>query len=279
MPPVEDDSTLVSPEAFVRTYEPPNNLDPWTLLDQYRRTIEFAASHPDLRDSAISNRLEIPRSRVRGWLTDESPSRPDCVRGLERADDRGWIRISPNSETFRGLNILVAGVFAGGTIVEETYGVRYSLGDGFELDQLREAFERTGVTFDVVHADSESRPTELVPAADDAILGRVLSVLGAPVGQKAKNEYALPPYLEHVDESHQRAFARAYVQARGSDGQWGRVHIKEERSDSYLDGLAAFLERLTGGTVYRSAHNVILPRETAAALDRESRKDRLLVGR
>lgn len=262
----EEVLSFVSPEAFVCTYDPPNDLDPWTLLDQYRRTIEFAASNPDLGDAAISTRLEIPRSRLRGWLDDESPARPDCVRGLERADDRGWIRVSPESDTFRGLNILVAGVFAGGTIVEDTYGVRYSLGDGFELDQLREAFERTGVGFDLVHAASESRPTELVPAAEGSILGRVLAVLGAPVGQKASHEYALPTYLEHVDEIHQRAFARAYVKARGSETQWGRINLKEERNPTYLDELAAFLEDVTGGTVYRTEHNVILQQDTVEAL-------------
>lgn len=263
----DQDGRFIPAEAFVTTYSPPHGVDPVTLYEQYHRVRAFAADNPDLGSAAIANRLDIPRSRVRGWVDEQPPETPDCVRGLQIAEDRGWIDIDPNMDTFKGLNVLVASVFAGGSIAADTFSPIFAVGDGMEIDRLVAACRQVGVDATVERLNEHRRAAEVRPTADAAILGRALHALGAPIGRKAEIDLRLPSYLEHVDEPHRRAFARTYVHTRGSEAQWGRVNLKEERADSYLDELAAFLERTTGGTVYRSARNVVLQQDAVEALD------------
>lgn len=257
---------FVSPRAFVRTYNPPNDLDPWELVQQYREVIEVAAAHPDLGSSALSNRLDIPRSRLRGWVNDEDPVIPDCVRGLHQAQDRGWIRVDPRSVTFAGLNILVASVFAGGSLGSQYYSPLFSIGDRNERELLERACAEAGVTY-VIHRETEpNRATELRPTGYASVLGRVLSVFGAPIGEKAVGDITLPAYLDNVDMEHRRAFARAYVITRGSKRSRDRIGFREERNKEYLNGLADLLRDVTDETVWQTGKNVVLSGSAVDAL-------------
>lgn len=257
---------FVSLREFVRTYDLSNNLDPWEHVQQYREVIEFAAAHPDVGSSAMSNRLGIPRGRLRGWINDEDPVIPDCVRGLHQAQNRGWIRVDPDSDTFDGLNILVASVFSGGSIGSQYYSPLFSIGDRTERELLERACSDAGVTY-VIHRENISdRATELRPTRDASVLGRVLSVLGAPTGEKAVDDITLPDYLDHVGTKHRREFARAYVITRGSEMQYGRIGFREERNEEYLNSLADLLRDVTDEAVWQSGKNVVLSGSAVDAL-------------
>ena len=82
---------LAPPEEFVRTYDPPAYADAWECVKDYQRTIELAAEKPSLGSAALATTLGLPRSRIRPWVRDESPARPDCVRGLQIAETNGWV--------------------------------------------------------------------------------------------------------------------------------------------------------------------------------------------
>ncbi len=78
----------------------------------------YVSQHPSKGSYAISNALELPRGRVRGWIDD---GKPDAARGIEVARDYGWLDATMQDQTFLALNTLVANVFSGGSIATDTF--------------------------------------------------------------------------------------------------------------------------------------------------------------
>jgi len=94
---------------------------------------------------------------------------------------------------FEGLNRLVANVYSGGSIAAQNYAPSFALSNG-EDSRVFDALELAGVEYTVV-GDRDGRADEARPTDNGTVLGRVLSVLGAPVGPKAEQRLSLPDYL------------------------------------------------------------------------------------
>lgn len=100
MPP-DTAERLITPAAFVRTYNPRTHTDANELQEEYHQVLAYHARHPSLGSAAIANRLDLPRGRIRGWVRDQDPARPDCIRGLQIAETKEWIAIAPDDPTFQ----------------------------------------------------------------------------------------------------------------------------------------------------------------------------------
>jgi len=99
------------------------------------------------------------------------------------------------------------------------------------------------------------------------VLGRVLVALGAPAGEKAGVVERLPSYLYRHPEATQREFARVYVANRATDRRdRDFMQIREERSDRYLDAVAALLRETIGVKVWRGDRTVRFRKAGMAAL-------------
>lgn len=112
------------------------------------------------------------------------------------------------------------------------------------------------------------RAAEYRPADDASVLGRVLSLLGAPVGPKnAAGPLTLPAYLTDAPEPIRLEFVAVYLQNRGHRyEEKATIHFREDRSPEYLDELAALIATVSGERVTVSERNVIVSADAARAL-------------
>ena len=256
--------TLVPPKEFVRTYDPRAYADPWECLEDYQRTIELAAEQPNLGSAALATRLELPRSRIRPWVREESPARPDCVRGQQIAEEKGWVSVDPDSSIFEGLNVLVAWIYSGGSIGTKYYVPHFSIDRPENKHRVGNAMDLVDAAYRVNRSDESKRATEIVPTDHASILGRVLTVLGAPIGEKAAQPLRLPDYLDAVDDTHREQFAITYLLNRGQEKDESDViTLHEERSNSYINELAHFFGTVGDAPARRSGENVIISAEAA----------------
>ena len=242
--------------------------DTWELVEDYWRVMDYAARHPNLGLQALASRLDLPRSRIRPWVRDpdgdRKPARPDVVRGIQTAEGHGWIPARYDAEAFPALNRAVAWVLSGGSIDEERYVPLFTVGGEVTLNDLETLLDRLGggcTTSRETEVESESgRAAEYRPATDASVLGRVLSLLGVPVGSKnADTSIELPAYLDNAPDPIRRGFVEVYLRNRGVWQAQSRIlKFREERSPSYLRALARLIEDVSSAPVSVSEYNIIL---------------------
>lgn len=168
-------------EAFIATYGTASEaLESPELVAQYERVREYAADHPDKGSAAVATALELPRWRIRSWV--DGDGRPDAVRGLERLQARGWINFDWDTPRCQALAALVAWVVAGGSIEQRSWAPAISVAPG-TLGDLQRIGDILGIDWRDRGTGHVREATEWVPDADGSVLGRLLAVVGAPVGE------------------------------------------------------------------------------------------------
>ncbi|MYL69175.1 hypothetical protein [Halorubrum distributum] len=246
--------------ALARTYSDREYPDPWEKVLDYRRVQEYAAEHPNHGRTRVGKALDLPPSRVRGWLKD---GMPDSVRGIHTAIDHGWLDPDPESETAAALVDLLAHVLAGGSIKNQTYVPSVTVGGRIGIDDIQTAFSRVGVETVVRRADDDSRATEILPESNGSVLGRCLVTMGAPAGEKVGLD-AFPSVVWEASESARVAFARTYIDHRATEFSDKRtIVLREERPPAYLEGLRDFLADVTGGPVTLGDRSVTVSADAA----------------
>ena len=81
--------TRAAKKALVRTYDQPSYHDPRWVVQDYRRVQRATADYPDRASSTLNSEVNLPRGRIRPRV--DGDSKPDCLRGLETAQEHGWI--------------------------------------------------------------------------------------------------------------------------------------------------------------------------------------------
>jgi len=250
-----DAEPLVAEHELARPYETPSYADPADAVDDYRRVMSHSSRHPNKGSSAVASTFDLPRGRVRPWLDGGAP---DAVRGLETAREYGWLETSYGEPVFEGLNRLVANVFSAGSIAAQNYAPSFALTNGDD-SHVFDALKLAGIEYTVV-GDRDGRADEARPTDDGTVLGRVLSVLGAPVGPKAEQRLSLPDYLADAPTDVRAQFVRAYLENRAHEHN-NILKLREERNRSYLDSLAALIEDVADGSVTVSEKNLIISKQ------------------
>ena len=82
------------------------------------------------------------------------------------------------------------------------------ISDIFEQLDVNYSEEQSGISFDDFLGDNLRHAH---PGKGGAVLGRILSVLGAPVGSHTKGLLSLPPYLGSVSKELKQSFARIVI--------------------------------------------------------------------
>ena len=258
------DSTLVDERALARTYDGGYYTDGWDVIEQYRRALSYARRH-DAGSSATATALEVPRGRIRSWVDDNAV--PDPVRAIDTALEYGWLDCGYGDPTFTGLNALVANVFSGGSIAESTYQPFFALNHRGTDSHVIDALELANVSYRTV-SDRDGRADEVLPSDDGPVLGRVLSVLGAPVGPKADQYLSLPAYLEDAPADVKETFVYAYLENRAVDYQEkATLTIREQRNRSYLESLAELIESVAGERVELGEKTIVISADAARSLE------------
>lgn len=240
-------SQVVSERELADTYGPD---DGWETVAQYRKSVELREQHPDMARAEIARRVNRPPSAVRGWLVENKT--PRVITGLQTAQERGWLTADTDSEQFRALNQLVAWIFSGGGIGTDRFIPHFSVDDPLMLSALSQLLRWAQVGYRYRDPDDPERHFEVTPSEGGAVLGRVLSVLGAPRGVKAQlDELALPDYLSTTDPHLRRDFARIYLLNRarklGAEGTDG-AYIHSAPSVAYARQIQDLFNSVTTGT-------------------------------
>ncbi|ELZ08039.1 hypothetical protein C478_18497 [Natrinema thermotolerans DSM 11552] len=263
---MNDRDGLADERALARTYDGGAYEDGWAATLDYQAVMRYASEHPNKGSHAISTALEIPRGRIRPWV--DGDSKPDAVRGVETARKHGWLEATYGDPEFAPLNTLVANVFSGGSIATETYMPSFALDRAGEDSHVVDALEAVGLDYQLAHRDSDDRGTEARPTEDGTVLGRVLAVLGAPVGPKAEiDDLTLPWYLEDAPHETKEMFVLAYLANRALHQREKRtVQIQEQRPKSYRDELAALIQDVAGERVTSGERMVTISADAARSL-------------
>lgn len=254
--------------ALARTYG--GDRDGWERVEEYQRVLEFTGEHPNKGSAAVASAVELPRGRIRPWIDDDA--RPDPVRGVQIAEEHGWLDLEWTEPPFTGLNVLVAWIFSGGSIEAEWFVPLFALDDSGADERLERAFQAIGLEYELLREDATNRATEARPTEAASVLGRLLHALGAPVGAKNRDTaLTLPDYLEDSPYPVRLPFGRTYVQNRQTarpDRPNTPVQIAEERSPAYRRQLVAFLRGVVGiDLVIRGkSSNIRLDQRAAAML-------------
>lgn len=232
-------------QSLARTYSDRVYPDPWEKVRDFRRVQAYAAEHPNAGRVRVGNAVELPPSRVRGWL---NGGQPDPVRGIQTAVDYGWIDPAPTDPVAGHLVELLAHILAGGSITEP-FVPAVTPGHRISLESIRAAFRVVGVETTTRHETSERRATEVVPAAAGSVLGRCLVTMGAPVGDKTSLT-ALPPAVWTVPEPVQRSFVKMYISHRGyNHKKKATTQFREDRTTEYQRELFDLIEKVTDAPV------------------------------
>ncbi len=255
---------FVSERAFAGTYDGGNYDDAWAAVTQYRRAVTYYRDNPDAGIAEIVRASGADREPVVSWI-DDGATLP-VADAIYTAYDYGVLELT--ADDLPALNILVAHALTAGTVNTRNYQPTFTVESPAE-SLVVNALELLGFGWQQV-ADAEGDRTTIGPETDAAILGRTLSVLGVPTGAKTDAEdLSLPSYLEVAPDSVRRQFVDVYLEQRGhrSDSHGGLV-IREQRPQSYREGLAALIESVAGERVTATQTGVSVSVAAARALGR-----------
>ncbi|SDD59890.1 protein of unknown function [Natrinema hispanicum] len=115
------------------------------------------------------------------------------------------------------------------------YQPSFALNHRGEESHVIDAIELAGVDYLVVDG-REGRADEARPTEDASVLGRVLAVLGAPVGPKTDTRLSLPDYLEGAPDDVRETFVYSYLENRAieHDGK-ATLTVREDRNRDYAE--------------------------------------------
>lgn len=235
---------IATPKELARTYHSHAYEDPWGIVEDYQRVLEFTGKHPNAKPGYVAKKLELPRGRIRPWIDDGAIPHP--VRAIQTAETRGWLPLTERTDTFEPINHLVAWLCSRGSIKADTFSPYFMIRSDNDETRLTSTLETLDLKYDVFRTD-DIRTTEITLGDDGAVLGRILVLLGGPADGAPFD--AVPSYLNNVSESARRDFARTYLENRGEfwefTGQWIIEH--QNRSDRYRRSLGSFFADLGAG--------------------------------
>jgi hypothetical protein len=261
------DHYLIPPDAFARTYDPPNVTDPWHVVIDYQQVHQYANGHPNKGSQAVATALDMNRNRIRPWLDGGAP---DAVRGLAVAHDRGWLDADRAGPIAEALVTLIAGVLAAGSISARDYRPRFAIDDELVTTRLEGALDTLGVGHQRVERDDPSRADELIPREHATVVGRTLAVLGCPTGPKTERTVRTIPELVYATPTTRARFVDVYVRSRATGRDDSATHVlQEDRPAGYRRALAELIADVTGEAATPSGDVIVISAGAARALGLE----------
>jgi len=150
-------------------------------------------------------------------------------------------------------------VFSGGSI-SRGYSPTFSIEDEKKKELFIEIAEELDLDYRFVREDEEGRVAEACIKEDSTRLGRVLHILGAPVGSKSKKaEIKLPQYLKDEDCPFdvKESFLKIYLMNRATERKGKDIaSLREERNKKYLTELKELIEEVLDVEATISEYNI-----------------------
>jgi len=251
---------LLSPQKLARTYNPPNTADPWKRVELYRESQRY----PDNWGSRkVARRMGVSRGEISRWV--DGDSKPDAAHAVDFARDQGWFA-DTWTPTLCALGELVISIYAFGSIERESLLPSWARTQADNEAVVEDALERVGTGF--VHIDNGDETPQIRPKTHASVLGRSLSIAGAPVGHKnAESVTGLPEWINNAPSDVRETAAKLLVRGRGyeSDRRDTRF-IKTRRGPQYFEDVSALVEDVSGKPAPVKDHGVTISADAVRAL-------------
>lgn len=245
---------------FLDTYARPDGPHPYREHERYDLVLDHRDRHPRMGSAAIAKRIGLPADRVGEWL-DGSP--PESFAAVETLAEAGWLDLDWDGKQFRGLNVLVAWLVSSGSI-DGSYAPRFDV-EPETVGACTNGLEHAGATAYEVRRDDSGQAAAVRVEENAAVLGRLLSALGAPALGHTADRYGLPPYLAVAPDAVRKWFGEIYLLNKGSPrpGRREPIAISEDRSRAYLESVVALYRSLCDGRVRLGGERTIVFDDTA----------------
>jgi len=264
MPSGAQSQSLVDAQAFAYTYSPPSYPDPTTLLDDYERVMEYASKHPDHGRTRVGRAVELPPSRVRTWI---EGGKPDAVRGVETAREHGWLDATLHGPVGDAFAVLAAGIYTCGSIDSDRIVPAWNPSTKIASHLITHALDVVGTGFRLRHGSATERPTEIIPATDASVFGRILVSLGVPQGDFTMVE-SLPDWVDQAATSTRQTLALLWICERATVHQHKDTLVIQAKSRGtlYQRTVASLIREIVDGTVTSTDQNVVISAAAARTL-------------
>ena len=256
--------SIVDAEALARTYSPPSYSDPTTLLDDYARVMEYASKHPDHGRTRVGKAVELPPGRVRTWI---NGGKPDAVHGVETARESGWLDATLHDPVGDAIAVLAAGIYTCGSIDTDQFVPAWSPSTVNTGQLMTHALDVVDTGYRRRHAGESERPTEIIPATDASVFGRVLVSLSVPQSDFTMVE-SLPSWVEQAPTSTRRTLALLWICERATAHQDKATLVIQAKSRgiSYRRTVASLVREIVDGTVNVTDQNIVISAAAARTL-------------
>lgn len=257
-------SSLVGARSLGRTYNPRSYPDPADLLKDYDRVMEYASKHSDHGRTRVGKALELPPSRVRTWI---EGGKPDAVHGVETARELGWLDATSHDAVGDACAVLAAGIYTCGSIDNDRIVPAWNPSTRIASQLIMHALEIVGTGYTHRHAGEPNRPTEIIPATNASVFGRVLVCLGVPQGDFTMIE-SLPNWINKLSIGTRRTLALLWLCERATVHQEKDTLVLQGRSrgEFYRRTVADLIRETVDGPVNATEHNVVISAAAARTL-------------
>ncbi|QZX99790.1 hypothetical protein [Halobaculum rubrum] len=262
---LEDQTTpLVDVQSLARTYNPQSYPDPANLLEDYDRVMEYASKHPDHGRTRVGTALELPPSRVRTWI---EGGKPDAVHAVETARELGWLDATLQDAIGDACAVLAAGIYTCGSIDNDRIVPAWNPSTRIARQLIIHGLEVVGTGYSLRHAGESDRPTEIIPATNASVFGRVLVCLGIPQGDFTMVK-SLPNWFDQLSTGTRRTLALLWVceRATAQDDKDTLMIQGRYRGEFYRRTVADLIREIVDGAVTATEQNVVISAAAARTL-------------
>ncbi|QGX94851.1 hypothetical protein EI982_08640 [Haloplanus rallus] len=224
---------------------------------RYHRCYEAARNRDDSR-SSLAAELGVPESSIQSW---RRGSRPYATNALERARERGWCDVPPESETATALTALLTWLLARGSL-RETYYPVFGADTTAQRERFASLADVLGLSYEIVRPGDPDWPTELRLNEEGALLGRILYALGVPRLSESQMTAQIPLLAYHY-RCHAQQVAEIWrlhhaepFEDEGNSGNEGRsmkIAVPPSVGEQFSNALVQLLSTQLGWTIDQSA--------------------------
>lgn len=219
--------------AFASTYRRDKTPGGYRYLQLYEQVKERNETGYELAKQID----DLQRSSIQSW---SQGSQPYVKRGIEAARELGWVSPPVESNTALALTSLVAWAFARGSIRADTYYPVFAIRSRDQRVYFEEIADELDLSYDIIREGNPNLPAEVRPADNGVVLGRLLSILGAPLGKKSDVIHLPPAYL-HYSASHTSRFIETWCKHHATGDTKLSITIPPRLGEQFANGLETLL--------------------------------------
>jgi hypothetical protein len=247
----------LSERALARTHGHRSYSDTWDVVVDYRRFQRYVQRHPEEGYRRISQSLNLSEGRIRRWIDDDAT--PTAVTFVEWARERGYTTAEFGSRTFEALNTLLAWVLSNGN-VNQHWTAEFDFGNDAQREVVTDALETLGLSSERFSYDGQGNTDapKLRLTHDARAFGRVLDVLGAPVGTDAEANTRLPDYLRRAPAGTRERFCEVFVRNRSGEVDGQLVVRTQARREHFRQEFRRLLDEVTDAEIETQENFLLL---------------------